>query len=387
MQPQDVALIAQGEDLHVINLMVSNSDGGIIHDEQWFQGGPHPLSTPRHTLYWNQEMRNYGLYGHLVLLNLKQLVRPIYTGFPGTENEEDYPANVIHAQNAHRQGGLVSYAHPGGSAGYHYGGADAHEAPVDVALGEVDAFEVFCSHSETSLDLYYRLLNCGFPLAISAGSDAFLNQTFGTTPGGERVYVYASSKLTYQTWIEGLKAGRTFATEGPLLDFKLEDKIPGERLPVKSGHSRFRVTARSWSWLPMDRLEIVANGRVMAYEEKMGSEELRLSGEIELSDSAWVAARVWGRPHRLVLNEPSPAVAGARGTPMPERVLLAHSSPVYVEIDGMKIWSAADARYFEDWIERLIQDVRTRGVFHEESRRQEVIELFRRAQQVYRAPR
>ena len=87
MQPEDVALIAQGEDLHVTNLMVSNSDGGIIHDQQWFQGRPHPLSTSSHTLYWNQEMRNYGLYGHLVLLNLKQLVRPIYTGFPGTEHE------------------------------------------------------------------------------------------------------------------------------------------------------------------------------------------------------------------------------------------------------------------------------------------------------------
>ena len=136
----------------------------------------------------------------------------------------------------------MSYAHPGGSTGYRYGGADAHEAPVDAALGEVDAFEVFCSHSETSLDLYYRLLNCGFPLAISAGSDAFLNQTFGTTPGGERVYVYAGPEFNYPRWIEGLRAGRTFATEGPLLDFSLEDKMPGERLQVKASHSRFRVT-------------------------------------------------------------------------------------------------------------------------------------------------
>jgi hypothetical protein len=169
------------------------------------------------------------------------------------------------------------------------------------------------------------------------------------------------------------------------LDFTLEDKIPGERL-AKSGRSRLKVRARSWSWLPMDRLEIVANGRVLAYEEKTASKELRLSKEIELSDSAWVAARVWGPPHRLVLNEPSPAVAGPAGTPMPERLVLAHSSPVYVEIDGKRIWSAADARYFEDWIERLINDVRTRGLFHEESRRQEVIEIFQRAQKVYRAP-
>ncbi|MBM3802203.1 MAG: hypothetical protein FJW26_07805 [Acidimicrobiia bacterium] len=386
IQPEDVALIAQGEDLQVINLMVSNSDGGFVHDENRFEGAPHPLSTPRHILYWNQEMRNRALYGHLILLNLKQLVHPIYTGFPGAKHEEDYPPNFIHAQNTHRQGGLVSYAHTGGNGGYRYGGADAHEAPVDVALGTVDAFEVFCSHSESSLDLYYRLLNCGFPLAITAGSDAFLNQTFGTTPGGERVYVYTGEEFNYARWIEGLRAGHTFVTEGPLLAFELDGHMPGERLHLKSAPARLRVKARSWSWLPLQRLEIIANGKVVAQvEQTKGVNDLNLSQEVTLPQSAWVAARVWGPRHRLVMNEPSPALAGSLKSTLGTEVALAHSSPIYVELAGKKIWSRADARYFENWIERLIDDVRTRGTFHEESRRQEVIELFRKAQRVYQA--
>jgi len=134
----------------------------------------------------------------------------------------------------------------------------------------------------------------------------------------------------------------------------------------------------------MQRLEIVANGKVMAQVEKAeGVNELRLSQQVILSRSAWAATRVWGPHHRFVMNEPSPALAGSLREPLGTEVVLAHSSPVYVELAGKKIWSKADARYFEEWIEDLIADVRQRGVFHEEARRQEVIELFREAQRAY----
>jgi hypothetical protein len=198
--------------------------------------------------------------------------------------------------------------------------------------------------------------------------------------------VYTGEEFNYSRWIEGLRAGRTFATEGPLLDFELDGHMPGERLRLKSATARLRVKARCWSWLPMQRIEIVANGKVVAQAEKAkGVNDLNLSQEITLSKSAWVAARVWGPRHRLVMNEPSPALAGSLKKPLDVEVALAHSSPIYVELADRKIWSQADAHYFEDWIERLIDDVRTRGTFHEESRRQEVIDLFRKAQRVYQA--
>jgi hypothetical protein len=277
---------------------------------------------------------------------------------------------------------LVSYAHPLGDRGYSYpgqlySGAVAREAPVDVALGQIDAFEIFCS--TTQVDLYYRLLNCGFSLAVTAGTDAYPNRTYAAVPGGERVYVYTGNKLDYGQWIEGLRSGRSYATRGPLLEFEINGRKPGDRIQLESSRS-LRVKSRSWSWLPLLRLEVVANGKVIAQAElPPGKSEIVLSRQIDLSESAWLAARVWGPRHRLVMNE----LTGRDWGRFPPEVLLAHSSPIYVELGGKKISSQVDARYLEDWIEQLINDVRTRGVFHRESRRQEVIDLFRKGQRKY----
>src|SRR5581483_2921834 len=111
--PADIFLQVTGEDLNNANLMVANSYDDYIHDEKFFEGKPNHLSKPNNILYWNEEMRNKGLYGHLCLWNLKNLVRPLLTGFEDTPNWEDYPANYAAADNAQKQGGAVTYAHPG----------------------------------------------------------------------------------------------------------------------------------------------------------------------------------------------------------------------------------------------------------------------------------
>ena len=56
-RPEDNFLVMRGEDLNVANLMVSNSDGGFVHDESYFTAAPHPLSTREHMFQWNQEIR------------------------------------------------------------------------------------------------------------------------------------------------------------------------------------------------------------------------------------------------------------------------------------------------------------------------------------------
>lgn len=93
---------------------------------------------------------------------------------------------------------------------------------MDVALGAIDALEVFTTHNETSMDLWYKFLNCGFRLGISAGTDAFINHSFALLPGGQRVYVHTAPDFDYSKWIEGLARGRAFATAGPLLFFEIE---------------------------------------------------------------------------------------------------------------------------------------------------------------------
>ena len=70
---------------------------------------------------------------------------------------------------------------------------------------------------------------------IAGGSDAFLNQRFAFLAGGERVYVYTGRRLDYSKWIEGLRHGRSFATVGPLLEFLVNEQLPGAEQRVPAG--------------------------------------------------------------------------------------------------------------------------------------------------------
>jgi len=88
----DDLLAVRAEDLNVLNMMVANSVGDTIHDERFFEGKPNAVSSGNEILEWNQEMRSWS-YGHLLLLNLRYLVRPLYSGFPDAIHWEDYPAN------------------------------------------------------------------------------------------------------------------------------------------------------------------------------------------------------------------------------------------------------------------------------------------------------
>lgn len=378
--PATASLVLRAEDLNLGNMVVANSDGGYVHDENSFDGGRvHALSGAGHVFSWNQEMRNRGLYGHLVFLNLKELVRPVYTGFPGTPNWEDYPANYRQASSARAQGGTVSYAHPALVFDRPPSGSDAVESVVDVALGLVDALEVFCSHDEPSMALWYRFLNLGFRVAIAAGSDAFLNQDFAFAAGGVRSYVHTGEEFGYARWVEGLRAGRTFATAGPLLFFEVENQLPGRQFRFDKGPVTLRAAARVHSMVPVQKLEIVANGKVVA-EAGGGApvDRLEWKGGITLPESGWVAARVWGPGHRLIAN--SPSWFGQRQNPL---VLMAHSGALYVSIAGRRAFSAADRAFCMDWIDALVNNVKTRGRFATDARRQEVIDTFLRARSIY----
>ena len=151
LTPRDVRLQMLGEDLNVPNLVVANRSGAHIHDEQYFEGRPNRLSGARHILSWGEEMRNKALYGHLCLIGIKSLIKPIYTGFPGTPYPYDYPANYEQAHATIRQGGAVSYAHPAWNfPSPELDSISARELPVDLALGSVHAMDVLSNQMEDS---------------------------------------------------------------------------------------------------------------------------------------------------------------------------------------------------------------------------------------------
>ena len=102
---------ARAEGVNYVNLCVSNNVGDDIRDPEMITGKPHVASTDRHLLVFGEEMRST-VYGHMQFFAIDRLVTPQYTGFDGTPNHHDFPANYVMAQEAVRQGGLVTYGHP-----------------------------------------------------------------------------------------------------------------------------------------------------------------------------------------------------------------------------------------------------------------------------------
>ena len=367
--PEDIRDQLEAEDLNVANLMVANSEGPHVHDEQYFEGRPHRLSTPKHILYWGEEMRNAGLYGHLCLSGLKSLVKPLYTGFANSPWQHDYPPNHVQGAAAIGQGGAASYAHPGYRFTDDPQTMSARELPVDLALGSVGAMDVLSNSDETAATgLWYRLLNTGLRCAISAGTDSMTNQRHAWLVGGQRVFVQVDGRFDFEAWLKGYKAGRSFATNGPIVRFSVAGKGPGQDVRLDRP-GEVTIVAAASSILPFDALEVVADGEVVASQPPgQGGRAARVEARRRLEHSSWLAARVRGPYNRLLAND---------------SFLYAHTGPVYCLIGDEKIGFRSDARFFVAWIDKLIGLVERRGRYASEDQKREVVALFQKGRAYY----
>lgn len=347
--PRTMRAQCAGEDLVVCNFMVANSDGDGVFDREYFRGRPDSLSTNETILYWNEEFRST-LWGHMTLLNLKQLVEPLFTGFRHTTHPHDHPTNADIGMATHDQEGHVNYTHPAHNVKDPYLSAySAKELPVDVALGTVDSIDVMGSSHQANMPLWYKLLNCGFHVPASAGTDCFLNRIPSRLPGSDRVYVQVAGDFTYERWIAGLKAGRTFVTNGPVLQFSVNGQQAGGTLRF-DGPTSVKVATQIRAEFPLKRIELIYNGAVAAgvdikEERRDTAFEMAFDREVSVGTSGWLALRVSGSPH--------PA--------RPQFESFAHTSPVYLEIAGAPLDTKADAEYFLTWIDRLWEAVRLRN--------------------------
>jgi Tol biopolymer transport system component len=365
--PESMLLQCEGEDLNVCNFMVANSDGDGVFDRSFFRGRPDALSKPRTILYWNEEYRST-IWGHMTLLNLRQVVEPVFTGFKDTTNPYDVPTNADTADRTRRQGGLVNYTHAAYEPSDPYRGAyTAKGLPVDAALGKVDSVDLNNSYA-ASVPLWYRLLNCGFRLPASAGTDCFLNRMVSRLPGSDRAYVRIDSEFGYTQWIDGLRAGRSFVTNGPFVELIAGQERPGGCVRL-AGPAKVKVTAKAWWHLPPRRAELVQDGKVIAAREFAadGPWELVWEQEIPFERSGWLALRTRGASH--------PDNPGGEA--------YAHTSPVYVEVAGHPPAARADAQYFVEWINRLETALRERNRIPTAAEKAQVLAQLEAARAVY----
>src|SRR5690606_22864196 len=151
------------------------------------------------------------------------------------------------------QGGAVSYAHPGLSPVFD--SASIKELPVDLALGHQTALDVLSNSDEAAaIRMWYRLLNCGFRVPISAGTDSFTNVTDHYTAGGGRVYVEGGPRFDYPAWLDAFRKGRSFASNGPMVWLTVNGSVPGAEVRL-DGPGTVTVEATAASQVPVDGAE------------------------------------------------------------------------------------------------------------------------------------
>ena len=198
-----------------------------------------------------------------------------------------------------------------------------HELPVDLALGKVDYIEVmgFAEHKSTA-NVWYRLLNCGFHLPTAAGTDAMANFASLRGPVGlNRVYAKVpAGPLNIDHWLDSIKHGRTFATNGPLLGFSLGGKELGDELSLPAGENKVKFTAWLRSFVPVDHLQVICDGDVVRDLKLTGNGETAdFEDTLPISRSGWCLLRAWSEKAEHPILDMYP---------------YATTSPIYVKVAG-----------------------------------------------------
>lgn len=332
--PESLVQQAQAENLGIVFNLIVNKEGRIP-DIGYFSTRLDPASTSTTLLSHGQEFHT-SFWGHLGLLHpgLNFLI-PGYAGYPGTSSASLYPTNAAVADMSHAQGALVGYVHPFESFPDPVRDESlTSELPVDVALGKVDYIEVlgFSDHKSTAA-VWYRLLNCGFHLPTGAGTDAMMNFASLRGPVGlNRVYAPSGRAIQLDSWLEELKNGNTFATNGPLLRFRLADQDIGGQINLPAGSNQLNFSASLRSIVPIDHLEIICNGRVAQELALTGDEtSADLDGKVSVEKSGWCLLRAWSEKAEYPTLDEYP---------------YATTSPIYITVGGTATASADDARYF-----------------------------------------
>lgn len=214
------------------------------------------------------------------------------------------------------------------------------------------------------LQSYYAYLNCRFRMMPSAGTAA------GVHPvpfGFGRVYVHVPGEFTFAKWREGLLAGRSFVTTGPMLRMQFNGEDAGRTIRGENGTASVRVTGDVRSLAPIDRIEILVNGDVVRTIRPPGQTKpngpsfsaASVDETISFDSSGWLAVRCF---------EAHPE----------KRIRFAHTAPVFIDIPGQP--QAPKKAEVEHFVERIERELAR----HKDVLNADALDEYREALAIYR---
>lgn len=175
-------------------------------------------------------------------------------------------------------------------------------------------------------EIYYQILNAGLRVPPSAGSASGVLQN---PVGYNRVYVQVRGPLTWKKWWDGLRAGRSFVSNGPLLRCRANGEWPGKAFTARK-EIEIEVDAKLTVREAVSAIEVIVNGRVERSVPFADLERTGSLGKLKFTESGWFLVR---------------AIADN-----PKTFRFASTAPWHVEIgrNGPRV-SRAAAQYFLDW--------------------------------------
>lgn len=326
ISPETARLEADAEGINVINLLAAQW-GDMFSNVGDITGKQSGSSTDETIVWVGTENRQHFL-GHISMLGVNgDPVFPMSTGgaTEGYFGDPTERAMSEWADECKEKGGLVVVPH------FPF---PHSEILAEVIRGRVDGLEFWDFWTPTmdtfSFHEYYRLLNCGYRAAVVGGTD---KMSAGMPVGNVRTYAQiGDAELSFDTWADAVRAGRTYTTSGPLMSFSVEGHEPGAELQMPAGGGRVHVSAEVISLTgPVNKLEIVFNGTVIAtVEEPSGATTLRFDESVQVPGSGWLAAR-------CVSNHKAWSV-------WPQHIA-GHTSPVFVKAKGETLFDNPTAEY------------------------------------------
>jgi hypothetical protein len=196
---------------------------------------------------------------------------------------------------------------------------------------------VFFRSNLEAIDDWLHLLNRGYFYPLVGSSDA--HGIAESEPGYSRTYVtYAGGKgeaFDPAAFMLALTKGRSFVTNGPLVDFKLNAAAtPGETITVKGGAVTVAVRVTSVPWVSVDEVRVIVNGErrfvLPVHADDKSLEKYRQSFSFTLERDAAVVIEVLGRRSLFPVVQKPAGDGLATNASLPYAI----TNPVFVDADG-----------------------------------------------------